>query len=640
MAKKPSIIIGQPSIVRPPKDRLVGPDGAPISVARHGASAWLPLFLDFISYLEIDSKEEGITKLVPYGAQTRYLEQICEGLERGIRHFICLKARQLGITTISLAIDLFWLMVHDGIQGAIVTDDDANREKIRILLERYVKSLPPGLRVGIIKHNRHNLVFKNGSTIDYLVAGTRRGKSLGVGRALNFVHATEVSLYGDEQAVEEFISVLAEQHPKRLYMFESTARGYNIYYDMWAKAQSNAARKAFFIGWWSKETYAHQLNSPEYAQWWKEEPDLSDTEIQLIDEVYKKYGHEITADQLSWYREKASSMAESNLLANYPSTEEEAFVMTGSSFFDLRKVGAAAAENLANPPLFKAYRYHLGDEFLSTEIQQVTRSEDAELRIWEEPQKDAVYVFGLDPAFGRSDNKDNHALEIWRCYADKLEQVAEYATSDPETRKVTWVLAHLAGVYRNCCINLELTGPGGAIMQELRHLRQLFDAGAMKKPASQSELHGFVDVFEQVRWYIYNRPDTMGSGYILNWRTNSDNKQIILNQFRDHLSTGSLIINSMPLLEEMKTIIQDGVSIEADGKKKDDRVFSTALAIKAWIDQIRPGLIIEGKTYEKALREAEEKETRPIKTMIDGIISNHFRDAEDKRSGGSEFPWQ
>jgi hypothetical protein len=84
--------------------------------------------------LTIDSKETGVGKLLLYRAQKRFLEEICDGLDRGVRHFLVLKARQLGISTVSLALDLLWLSVHPGTQGALITDDDGNREKFIVLL--------------------------------------------------------------------------------------------------------------------------------------------------------------------------------------------------------------------------------------------------------------------------------------------------------------------------------------------------------------------------------------------------------------------------------------------------------------------------------------------------------------------------
>src|SRR5229473_2490731 len=73
---------------------------------------WLREFTDFCALLRIDSKDimpaegESGVPLNLYGAQERYLTELCRGLDDGIRFFVCLKARQLGISTVSLAIDL------------------------------------------------------------------------------------------------------------------------------------------------------------------------------------------------------------------------------------------------------------------------------------------------------------------------------------------------------------------------------------------------------------------------------------------------------------------------------------------------------------------------------------------------------
>src|SRR5215475_4908601 len=98
-------------------------------------SRWLRPFLEFIGYMTILSKEiDNTDRATPlldvlYGAQYRFLNNIATGLDEGIHSFTCLKARQLGISTISLAIDVFWLTMHDGLQGALITDEESNKEK-------------------------------------------------------------------------------------------------------------------------------------------------------------------------------------------------------------------------------------------------------------------------------------------------------------------------------------------------------------------------------------------------------------------------------------------------------------------------------------------------------------------------------
>src|SRR5579863_10398829 len=118
-------------------------------------------------------------------------------------------------------------------------------------------------------------------------------------------------------------------------------------------------------------------------------------------------------------------------------------------------------------------------------LERLPPTEDAkhlcELKIYQEPVDGAEYVIGADPAYGRNEHKDRHACSIWRCYADKLYQVAEFATADIEVKHFAWVLAHLAGAYRDCIMNVDIDGPGRMIMMEFDHLRGWLNAEMNQK---------------------------------------------------------------------------------------------------------------------------------------------------------------
>src|SRR6516162_6187193 len=228
-----------------------------------GDQTWLPIYLEFTSHMSIPSKElVGGDKLslsdVRYNSQRMFLEQICAGLDAGVHDFKVLKARQLGVSTEGLALDVFWLSVHEKIQGALVTDTEANRGKFRILIEQFIESLPKGLRVGIKRHNRDVLELNNGSCLDYLVAGQKKtNATLGQSRARNFGHATEVAAWGSEEGVASLRASLAQKHPHRLYIWESTAHGFNHWHEMCDEAKEDAITQRFvFIGWWSKDDYS------------------------------------------------------------------------------------------------------------------------------------------------------------------------------------------------------------------------------------------------------------------------------------------------------------------------------------------------------------------------------------------------
>ena len=118
------------------------------------------------------------------------------------------------------------------------------------------------------------------------------------------------------------------------------------------------------------------------------------------------------------------------------------------------------------------------------DIEAVNSPRLAELKIWEEPDPDGVYVIGADPAFGSSDEADRYVIQVLRCYADGVDQVAEFCVTQMATYQFAWVLAHICGAYANARYLLEITGPGEAVWNEFRNLKLLIEGGYMRDEVS------------------------------------------------------------------------------------------------------------------------------------------------------------
>jgi hypothetical protein len=327
----------------------------------------------------------------------------------------------------------------------------------------------------------------------------------------------------------------------------------------------------------------------------------------------------------------AASRSQESMSEEFPSTEHEAFVATGHAFFNMKRVNQDIRFIAENKVGFRGYKYVLGENFLNMRMEEATHVDNADLRVWEPPKRNGVYVFGIDPAFGRSEEADRSVVSVWRCFADKMVQVAEYATPIPDTRQVAWVMAHLAGLYRDCMVNLEINGAGPVIMQELDHLRQMMNLGLFKDVKEES---GLKSLFSNVRWYIYHRLDTTAGSYnLLNFKTTMETKLPLMNQMRDAYILDALVVNSIPLLKEMQTVVQDGGEIAASGANKDDRVFAAALAIKAWIDWVRPDMMARRASFEEISK--IESEPTQIATMGRHIVADFFvglkRQSQQKR---------
>ena len=169
------------------------------------------------------------------------------------------------------------------------------------------------------------------------------------------------------------------------------------------------------------------------------------------------------------------------------------------------------------------------------------------LRVWEPPVAGGVYVIGIDPSGGGGEEADNHAIEVFRCYADRLIQVAEFQSNKPLTYQLSWVLCHLAGAYRDHVANLEVSGIGAAVMPEVRNLRQLAERGVMQGKPSPDKI---TDIIGNVRWFLYARADTLGgAGNVINWKSNFDNKLMIYSELRDSLMLRRIEIRSLRLIQ-------------------------------------------------------------------------------------------
>jgi hypothetical protein len=219
-------------------------------------------------------------------------------------------------------------------------------------------------------------------------------------------------------------------------------------------------------------------------------------------------------------------------------------------------------------------------------------------------------------------------ISVWRCFSDKLVQVAEYATPQPETRQVAWVMAHLASEYRDCIINLEITGPGGQVMQELTTLKQHLSWGSLRETARQMRVE---DCLDGAKWFLWNRPDSMSAGYSYNWKTNFDNKLMIFNKYRDMYSAEQVIPRSRHLLDEMLTLQQDGDRIAASGRNKDDRVFAACLAVYAWDTWRRVPMMAENRTYEREMLNQQRIESSGKDHVLGNIVPEFFAQAAQAR---------
>lgn len=589
--------------------------------SRQKREAFEAAFYDFLDHCFVNSRDLGHMCLGEhlYEGQRWCITQILDALEAGIHKIYILKSRQLGISTIIRALSVFYIGLHKGLGGALVFDTAPNRENARRELVTMIKDLPgkikfPGIK-GTGEGNREGITLINDSYIQFKSAGVKKSKSSGtLGRSvgLAFAHLSELCSYDNDEGLIAFEESLSDVNPDRLYIYESTARGYNRWRKIWKAARKDPAHcKCIFLGWWSKDSQRIERDDLDWNLYGDTPP--TEDEAERIKLVRDLYGIEIDPEQLAWIRRKMDPAAQREgdadpdfsgdddedddvdyktfKIQEQPWVEDDAFQQTGAIFFPsatLTKISNQYVEHKCKTAMYLA-----GLEFFQMRVvMPAPTTRNIDLKIWEEPDPDGWYVMGVDPAYGEDEDNDRSSIQVFRCFADGLDQVAEYASPLVSTSQLAWVIASLLGWYgasrAQIKYALELNGPGTAVFTELRALQRQIDSGYQAKEIAE---RGLQDVFRNVRTYLYSRPDALQGGLNYHIKTTALLKVTFMERLRDYVVNEQVRIRSHSLIDEMRSIGREGDTIKAPGSLKDDRVLAAAFAVHCWETGARRELI-------------------------------------------------
>jgi quinol monooxygenase YgiN len=596
-----------------------------------GQVAKFPLakFKKFLSYLKINSRDYGRVPFRLLGSQRYALDEVVKGINDGITTFVILKGRGGGITTLFIAVDFFYAMRTRGLLGTFILHEEKALEKWRAIIELFVDSMPNFIidggrkikfRPKIIKHNRNLLMLSNESSFSYLTAGVDENRSGGLGRSqhTNFVHSTETAFYGNDEQLKEFKSSVSHLYEYRLQIYESTANGFNHYYDQCEDAKTSQTMRFIFIGWWRDERNQFHVRDKRFQQFVPNNK-ISVLERQRIRAVKERFGFEISLQQIAWYRWKLVdefNNDQTTMDQEFPWTEDDAFQATGAKYFQSPTLTQLYREAHKIP--FEGYRYHMTRRWEDTSVTQVSRSGDAQLKVWAHASRFGYYVVACDPAYGSSDDADNFLIQVWRCYAEGITQVAEFASHDLSYYQCAWIIAHLAGFYgrKDVRVIIEINGAGKAVFRELMELKH--ELAMMPSRGSDAELRKCLD---NMKHYFYSRVDTMSGELAYQWITSDDRKREIMARFKDAIELQKMHVRSVPMIAEMQRLVNDAGSIAADGAGNDDRPVTAALAWECYSKWLRPILVGEGMT-----RAAAEKiDARGGIEPIDRLVVNYLK---------------
>lgn len=576
-------------------------------------------FREFCNHVEVNSKELGKIKLGGhlYRAQNRFLDFIFEGLSRDVHDFKHMKSRQLGISTVSRALTLFWGGVHEGLQGYMILDTGPHKEAARLELIGMIKSLPASYKFPrIVRENRDLLLLENDTMFNFAAAGISERKNsgtLGRGSGVNFCHGSEMASWAGGENIVAFLNTLAHTFPDRLYCWESTGRGPGLWDDMWEEAKADEHHQAaLFSGWWARDDQIIERDDPDFERYGVAPP--SPNEAKKIALVRDMYGWQITPEQLAWARRYSDPLKQDESDGQSESTDdiyrarEQAWSEQDSSltaeaiFFHPESVNVQREKYASNE--YKTYCFQAGVEFTDMRAMPAPNPRSAELKVWKEPEPHCTYIVSADVAFGTNENNDRSAIEVNLAYSDGLDQVAEFKSPLYTTQQFAWVILALAAWYAGesseVHIIIELNGPGYSVWDEIQSVKKNLQNGYYQSRRIEPE--GLSNIVRNVRNFIYTRPDaTSQSAGSRQWKTAAgagpSGKVRLMERFRDFVQNEMLHIRSYSLLREMGTVTRVGDSIEAQGSSNhDDCVMAESFAVRAWEDRVRRTLIANKKT--------------------------------------------
>lgn len=271
---------------------------------------------------KIKDKEGNLVSLKFNHAQQEVYDVIKETYGKKPVRIIILKARQLGISTFSEAMMTYLTTNQPNTDAVILAHINESASKIYEMTQLYISELPEGLKPKQKYSNRKMLMFDddvNGlkSSIRVMVANdsTRGG-------TYKLAHLSEVAFWEHPEDALLAINQAVPMSNESMIIIESTANGFNHFYNLWQDAVNGRNDYTpIFFPWYVDPNY-----SMPYRGF-----DLTPYEADIKDKF------NLTLDQLQWRRWCIANNCgndEMKFRQEYPITPEEAFITSGASVFN------------------------------------------------------------------------------------------------------------------------------------------------------------------------------------------------------------------------------------------------------------------------------------------------------------------
>ena len=346
-------------------------------------------------YIKIRDKSGKIINLQFNEPQQRLYDIIKEQkLKNKPVRIVILKARQLGFSTITESILFKETTTKFNVNTGIITHQDEATKNLFNMSKLMYECLPQEMKPAKKASNAQELIFDNDkgtglkSKIRCMTAGSQ-----GVGRSYTYdnLHVSELAFWpGNKKTTMTGLLQAVPNLPSTIIIIESTANGFEYFKEIWDGAV--AGENDFiplFVGWNELKDYQMPYTGFE----------LTSEEIQL------QRDYNLSLEQLTWRRWCIRNNCSNDIeqfKQEYPITPEEAFISTGTCYFN-KEIIMGRINKIKNiKPLRKGYfSYSINGNKIS-DIEFID-DDKGYIDIYEEPKDGHPYVLGGDTAGDGSD---------------------------------------------------------------------------------------------------------------------------------------------------------------------------------------------------------------------------------------------
>lgn len=477
---------------------------------------------------------------------------------------IILKARQWGCSTV-VEMYMAWIQCclarnwHSLLCSQVQSVSQAIRDMLSTLLDNYPAEMwqgdgdTPRLRAFQGQQTMREIEGRS----CHLTLATSESVNSVRGSDYAMAHLTEVAFWKDTPSSRplDFIRSVygsVARTPLTLIVMESTANGAGSFFHReWLRSAAGKSDKhAVFVPWYEIGIYREEVT--DTAALWKS---LDAYERRLWTD------HGLTLERIAWYRAKRAEMADhAAFMAEYPTTAEEAFAMSGNMVFAPAHIERMRATCAAEPVIGEISGLApLG----RAALRGVRFAADPAggLKLWRRPEAGRRYVVAVDVG-GRTLKADWSVIAVLSL-GERPEVVAQWR-GHTDHDLLVWKAAAIATYYNSAVLAFE--------SNSLEH------AGAGMAPDQGAY---FLDQLADVYPNLYYRQSAgEDAGRRPGFHTNRATKQMIITGLIAAVRDGSYIERDPGLLDELAAYrLQPNGVYEAADRCHDDMLMTRAIAL-------------------------------------------------------------